>query len=370
MLAWGAAPIYAIAPPAGEAKEASLLQPAVSPPITLTSTDKVFCIGANKAGTSTLRDLFYELPGNWNPCHDQCEGASWSEATWTGVVAQSIFMKHRVFMDNGDNSNWKWLDHAYYHSRFVFNSRKMYDWLLSRFDQIRDVRVAQGCRAQGTEDDCPTASWPDNSDHLMEGWILYEAQHQAEMHQYFMHDAHRRNRFVMIDVTDGTSEDTLHRLQWVMRTDLNSYLAPDDGLMTLSRSLPAGAETADANADSVKQIPWSWSNSHDPYSMGVIRTMLTRLGCGEDMFADRVYYRCANMVYRKWFPGNGDLYPANENFDAMDSKKVEQVQQFFAEHNAVFRKAAAMLSAASMAQEERERAFSASLGMNTTTVKP
>lgn len=374
--------VAALSAPVSTTKETSLLAHDARPQIKLTTTDKVFCIGSNKAGTSTLRDLFSEEPGDWNPCHDICTDdavtTSWSEASWTGIRDQSVFRNHRAFMDNGDNSNWMWLDHAFAHSRFVFNSRKMYDWLLSRFDQIRDGRVKQGCKAQGTDTDCPGVHWADNSDSLMEGWILYEAQHHAEMHTYFMHDAHRRNRFVMIDVTDGTSEDVLHRLHWVLREDLTTYEAAADGLQILTRALPAGVERADNATDAVKAIPWSWANTHDKFSEGTVRDMLLNIGCGEDTFADRVYYRCANKVYRKWYGGTDDLYPENlDDLDAVDDTDSEAVKrrsemqanmaEFKRKHGAVYREASRRLGEAARLQDEKERAYSSTLSRRNET---
>merc|ERR1711990_727403 len=44
----------------------------------LSSHSKIFCIGADKTGTTTLKVLFEEMPGAWNPCHGKCPEAWYS----------------------------------------------------------------------------------------------------------------------------------------------------------------------------------------------------------------------------------------------------------------------------------------------------
>lgn len=257
----------------------------------LTLTAKVFCIGPNKAGTMTLFELYSGFPGNFAPCHNTCEqgdlaGRMWSIESQSHISDSPIFLDHRAFMDNGDQADFEWLDLTFPGSRFVLNTRAMYDWVLSRFDMVRADRETAGCAPQGTTQDCPNvyAHWGDNTDEDMLEWIVAEWYHQERVLAYFNEFSSRRNRFAMVDV-EGNATEALYRLHWVSRDDVNTF--PVDGLLHLQSPLPGGVVDADRLS---KVMPMANKGRHDSFSNEKVKWVLRNAGCTPEMDYDQVSY--------------------------------------------------------------------------------
>lgn len=274
---------------------------AVPKELKLTATAKIFCIGPNKAGTMTLFELYSGFPGSFAPCHNTCEqgdlaGRMWSIESQSHVSSSPIFTNHRAFMDNGDQADFEWLDLTFPGSRFVLNTRAMYDWVLSRFDMVRADRETAGCAPQGTTQDCPNvyAHWGDNTDEDMLEWIVAEWNHQERVLAYFNEFSSRKNRFAMVDV-EGNATEALYRLHWVSREDTNTF--PVDGLLHLQSPLPGGLVDADQLP---RVMPMANKGHHDAYSNEKVKGVLRNAGCTPEMDYDQTYQNCAELILKKY----------------------------------------------------------------------
>ena len=56
--------------------------------------------------TTSLWQWFNALPGNWNACHNECEGKSWSQLSLNHTFDHHVFTRHRAFMDNGNRADF------------------------------------------------------------------------------------------------------------------------------------------------------------------------------------------------------------------------------------------------------------------------
>ena len=101
-----------------------------------TSSDahKVFFIGPNKTGTRSWCELLQNL--GMQTLHD---AASWSAASRRHDLV--FFSKHDAFCD-GDVFDVEWLAAAFPRATFVYNSRALLPWLLSRFFHAQDATHA------------------------------------------------------------------------------------------------------------------------------------------------------------------------------------------------------------------------------------
>jgi hypothetical protein len=301
------------------------LQPAAVPKVTkdeaavdlksaeyeITFTDKVFHIGANKAGTTSMWLFYKDLPGDWNPCHDLCGPKN---KQWTDVHKKSdpVLADHRVFMDNGDVSDFKWLYETFPHSRFVMNVRKMEDWVVSRYDMVREIRLGGGCSAQGTHDDCKGGwykecapqpifpgghsclkswiTWTGNSDDDLKGWVMGLAQVQGEQMEFFKQSEEHMNRFVQADFTDDSlTEDSIQRLWWINRKSLDTHRAKH--IMSLDRELPTKPPLKALVGP--HDIPHMLSDSHPSSTISHVRKLFKHAGCKEEHFSSVLYHHCA-----------------------------------------------------------------------------
>lgn len=271
----------------------------------------IFCIGPNKAGTTSLKDLFDQLPGSWAPCHDNCEGGrEWHTESTNHNGDSPVFQNHRAFMDNGDRADFEYLYDRFPTSRFIMNGRGLYDWVLSRFDMIREVRESAGCLPWGLQSTCMNATmggiptgWTGNADTDLYGWILDTAETQRAQMDFFQDPAHpeRLNRFVIVnmesegctpDMMAGCIHDTLTRIHWAARTDLNQYTTTQT--LQLGVPLPPGA---DQNWPSMPQsLPQSLVGEHYENSRQYVKDALARAGCTENTWTDIMYTACSRKI--------------------------------------------------------------------------
>ena len=92
---------------------------------------KVFFIGPNKTGTRSWCELLQNL--GMRTLHDS---ATWSAASRRHDLA--FFSKHDAFCD-GDTFDVEWLAAAFPRATFVYNSKPLLPWLLSRFFHAQDA---------------------------------------------------------------------------------------------------------------------------------------------------------------------------------------------------------------------------------------
>jgi hypothetical protein len=92
------------------------------------SKRKVFCIGFNKTGTTSLHHFFKEIGLNSN--HND----SWPNHSKAKKIDESLF-RYRCYSD-GEKSDFIALDSVFQNSLFVLNNRNERDWLYSRLKHI------------------------------------------------------------------------------------------------------------------------------------------------------------------------------------------------------------------------------------------
>ena len=78
--------------------------------------DKIFVIGFNKTATTSIHKLFIK-----NNLLSQHNGDKWD------------LDSYQCFSDNGDLRNFKELNETYENSIFILNTRKLKNWIISRF---------------------------------------------------------------------------------------------------------------------------------------------------------------------------------------------------------------------------------------------
>lgn len=97
---------------------------------TTSDAHKVFFIGPNKTGTRSWCELLQNL--GMRTLHD---AASWSAASRRHDL--SLFSNHDAFCD-GDVFDVEWLAAAFPRATFIYNSRALLPWLMSRFFHAQD----------------------------------------------------------------------------------------------------------------------------------------------------------------------------------------------------------------------------------------
>jgi hypothetical protein len=272
----------------------------------LTASDLVFFIGANKAGTTSMEQYYEQL--GWNPCHNKCDGTlEWWRASFQHDTADPIWTSHRVYMDNGDHADYQWLYENFPHSRFVMNVRPLRDWVLSRYDMVRQIRLNGGCSPQGTTASCAQGwygtpsdveTWTGNSDADIRSWIVKLAQVQERQLEFFNKNPVRQNRFVMLDVTDSDNEDiTLRRLYWAQRKDLASYHT--DHLLKMNAELPGDLPSKPvSHLAGPHQVPHALGAPHPASSLRHVEETLLAMGCDPTTWGKYIYDECRTAIER------------------------------------------------------------------------
>lgn len=96
--------------------------------ISIRMFNKVFCIGFNKTGTSSIHQLFLEL------------GLRSYHGYYSHFpVGDPLFKQFQCFSD-GDEHPFELLDRSYPGSRFIVTTRRLDDWLVSRIRHIEERR--------------------------------------------------------------------------------------------------------------------------------------------------------------------------------------------------------------------------------------
>jgi len=96
--------------------------------------NKVFCIGFNKTGTSSMHRLFTELGlRSWHGYYSHIP------------VTDPLYRDFQCFSD-GDQHDFALLDQTFPGSRFIVTTRRLDDWLVSR---IRHVEMRRRLGATG-----------------------------------------------------------------------------------------------------------------------------------------------------------------------------------------------------------------------------
>ncbi len=143
--------------------------------------NKVFCIGFNKTGTSSMHQLFVEFGlRSWHGYYSHVP------------VTDPLFAQFQCFSD-GDQHDFARLDRTYPGSRFILTTRRLDDWLTSR---IRHIEQRRSIGATGPMREAYEA----NPGQAVQQWIRQRLDYHQRVAQYF---AERPGDLLIINVCDS-----------------------------------------------------------------------------------------------------------------------------------------------------------------------
>ena len=293
---------------------------------------RVFVIGPNKAGTTSLDEHFLSM--GLKSCHDTCpdkhgdKRARWDRTSHEKNTSSPLWHLYDAFSDHGDHADYKWLDNAFPGSRFILNTRAMQPWMLSSYDHGRVHREMYNCTSQGDDSSCKgehgssadaratsllrqgdepgsvttnPSDWMDNSDSWIAERIADAAAHQEEVMKYFDHNEQRRQRFIVVDVEGWKPQEVMLPLRWVLRPELGDLhtktllVSPGQIVRDVldkaqdSPMLHAAPETPTAVHANPRAHP---KESEDT----VNRALRKYVSCPESMWQDVLYSKCAGYI--------------------------------------------------------------------------
>ncbi len=142
---------------------------------------KVFCIGFNKTGTHTFKNILrqYKIKAIHN--------GKWQR--WAGNKDKSKFI-HQGYTD-GQQKDFRWLDKTFPNSKFILNTRPLENWLLSRWSHIQRNKTNKGY----------TGTWLNNDSKVVKYWIKERDEYHRDILTYF---DNREKDFAIIDLESMT----------------------------------------------------------------------------------------------------------------------------------------------------------------------
>ena len=155
--------------------------------------NKIFCIGFNKTGTSSMHQLFLDL------------GLRSYHGYYSHFpVMDPIFGQFQCFSD-GDQHPFEQFDRAYPGSRFIVTTRPLDDWLVSRIRHIEERRRLGATGPMRMEYDAdPEAA--------VRKWVHSRLAYHQRVVAYF---AQRPGDLLVINICDGT--DPVQGVQTITR---------------------------------------------------------------------------------------------------------------------------------------------------------
>ncbi|GMW08054.1 MAG: hypothetical protein QY320_10575 [Gammaproteobacteria bacterium] len=140
--------------------------------------NKIFCIGFNKTGTSSMHRLFGEL----------------GLQAWHGFyshlpVSDPLFSRFRCFSD-GDQHDFAALDSAFPGSKFIVTTRPLEDWLISR---IRHVEYRRSIGSTGPMRE----EYEADPERAVAQWIERRLRYHRQVQQYFLD---REHDLLLVDI--------------------------------------------------------------------------------------------------------------------------------------------------------------------------
>lgn len=125
---------------------------------------KVFAIGFNKTGTTSIHRVFEAV--GLRAVHSTRWGREqWRLVQWT----------YQAFSD-GEPQAFQALDRRFPRSRFLLNVRDLDEWLDSRIEHGKYMETWQGQHRHPT---------PPSSDEMVQGWVRTRNAHHSEVLDYF-----------------------------------------------------------------------------------------------------------------------------------------------------------------------------------------
>ena len=152
---------------------------------------KIFCIGFNKTGTSSLSAIAKScrIKSLHNP--------EWAEQS---RLRQPQFFEKFNFYCDGGLANFEWLDQQF-NAFFILNTRPLTSWLVSRYNHVeRNKRL----KKSGIK-----KSWTDNTESAIENWIKMRIWYHKKSYSYFQ----KKTNFLTIDFWRMSSRQITKRLE-------------------------------------------------------------------------------------------------------------------------------------------------------------
>jgi hypothetical protein len=143
--------------------------------------NKVFCIGFNKTGTSSMHRLFTEL------------GLVSFHGYYSHIpVTDPLYAAYQCFSD-GDQHDFGLLDRTFPGSRFILTTRRLGDWLASR---IRHVELRRSFGATGPMRE----EYEADPRAAVRSWIERRLSYHRRVADYF---ASRPGTLLVVDICSG-----------------------------------------------------------------------------------------------------------------------------------------------------------------------
>jgi hypothetical protein len=265
--------------------------------------DKIFCIGPNKTGTTTLAALFEAM--GYTACHINCPGKhkhpNWAAASIAHDA--SYFEDSDAFSDVGNVADFIWLSSQFPTARFIYNTRPLKSWMLSKMDMHRRTREEHGCTPFGwyeLQNKCggPGIAWASPDAILF--FIVELAAQQSIVQFYFDSTPALRNRFATHDFTSHVpAAETRAFVDWIVRPDLGANTT--DTLLLLPGMLPTRGTVAEPRRFDVPHANAApaGAGKHSPDTVQLVSDTLERNGCTKDMHDDVWMLRCADEVMKR-----------------------------------------------------------------------
>lgn len=148
---------------------------------------KVFCIGFNKTGTTTLYFTF--LNHGYNAFHGPWHNHGKGEYVYD------------FYSDGEPPYDYKMLDKKYKNSLFILNTRGLYNWIFSRLKHI-EIKNTQCSLVK-------RCNWYDHSDktNIFIDWIIKRNNWYKEVLDYFK----GKDNFLFLDIESDNIEDELSK---------------------------------------------------------------------------------------------------------------------------------------------------------------
>lgn len=152
--------------------------------------NKVFCIGFNKTGTSSLHKLFEDLGlKSWHGYYSHVP------------VSDPLYLQFQCFSD-GDQHDFALLDRTFPGSRFILTTRRFEDWLVSRIRHIEHRRSINATGPMRQEYEAHPAA-------AVQGWIRRRLAYHRSVLDYFQR---READLLVIDLCGGQPAETLQAI--------------------------------------------------------------------------------------------------------------------------------------------------------------
>lgn len=163
---------------------------------------KVFSVGFNKTGTTSMYSLFRSLG------FEAMDGPHWrSSSKW------HIHYQFQTFTD-GPPENFRYLDATFPNSKFILNVRRLDEWLDSRIEHVRHRMQEPTYNAKWAGSKLPTVD-------VLKRWIRKRDEHHHDVLKYFQS---RKDALLVVNYIDD--QDASKRIAGFVGRDLGGSEKP------------------------------------------------------------------------------------------------------------------------------------------------